>query len=78
MSSFNRDAFERVARTVVQATIAAVLAVVIGSGGWDGIDWGVVWKTGAFAGIVALLTALAAKQYGSPDDASFSSNQPDA
>lgn len=71
MSSFTRDAVERVARTVVQATIAAVLAVVVGSGGWDAISWDVVWKTGAFAGLVALLTALAAKKTGSPDDASF-------
>lgn len=71
MRSFTRDAVERVARTVVQASIAAVLAVVVGSGGWDAISWDVVWKTGAFAGLVALLTALAAKQTGSPDDASF-------
>lgn len=71
MSSFTRDAVERVARTVVQASIAAVLAVVVGSGGWDAISWDVVWKTGAFAGLVALLTALAAKNTGSPDDASF-------
>lgn len=71
MSMFTRDALERVARTVVQAAVAAVLAVVVGSGGWDSIDWGIVWKTGAFAGLVALLTALAAKNVGDPQDASF-------
>lgn len=75
MSSFTRDAVERVVRTVVQASIAAVLAVVVGSGGWDAISWDVVWKTGAFAGLVALLTALASKQTGSPDDASFTGPQ---
>lgn len=71
MSSFTLDAVERVARTVVQAVIAAVLAVIVGSGGWDAIDWNVVWKVGAFAGIIALLTALAAKGVGSSADASF-------
>lgn len=69
--SFNRDALERVVRTVVQAVVGAVLAVVIGSGGWDSLDWNVVWKTGVFAGLVALLTALAAKQSGDSDSASF-------
>lgn len=68
--TFTRDAIERVVRTVVQAVIAAVLAVVIGSGGWDAIDWSIVWKTGAFAGLVALLTALGAKQINSGDSAS--------
>lgn len=71
MSSFTLDAAERVVRTVAQAAIAAVLAVVVGSGGWDAIDWGIVWKTGAFAGLVALLTALAAKPAGDPSNASF-------
>ena len=71
MSSFTLDTLERVVRTVAQAAIAAVLAVVVGSGGWDAISWDIVWKTGAFAGVVALLTALAAKPVGSPDDASF-------
>ena len=69
--SFTRDAVERVARTVIQAVVGAVLAVVVGSGGWDALDWSVVWKTGAFAGLVALLTALAAKSSGSSDSASF-------
>lgn len=69
--SFTRDALERVVRTVVQAVIAAVLAVVVGSGGWDSIDWSIVWKTGAFAGLVAFLTALAAKGSGDPDSASL-------
>jgi membrane protein implicated in regulation of membrane protease activity len=69
--SFTVDAAERVARTVVQAVLGAVAAVVIGSGGWDAIDWTVVWKTGAFAGLAALLFALGAKQTGNPNDASF-------
>lgn len=69
--SFSKDALERTARTVVQAVVGAVLAVVVGSGGWDSIDWNIVWKTGAFAGLVALLTALGAKQVGSSDSASL-------
>ena len=69
--TFTRDAIERTVRTVVQAVVAAVLAVVVGSGGWDAIDWSIVWKTGAFAGLVALLTALAAQRSGSSDSASF-------
>lgn len=71
MSSFTGDAIERVVRTTFQAAIAAVLAVVVGSGGWDAISWDIVWKTAAFAGLVALMTALAAKKTGSPNDASF-------
>lgn len=72
MSGFTKDAVERTVRTIVQATVAAILAVVVGSGGWDSLDWNIVWKTGAFAGLVALLTALAAKPAGSnPDSASF-------
>jgi hypothetical protein len=71
MSGFTRDAIERVVRTVVQAAVAAVLAVVVGSGGWDAIDWSIVWKTAAFAGLVALLTALAAKPVGDSDSASL-------
>lgn len=69
--TFTRDAIERTVRTVVQAVVAAVLAVVVGSGGWDAIDWSIVWKTGAFAGLVALLTALGAKQINSSDSASI-------
>lgn len=69
--SFTRDTVERVLRTVVQAVVGAVLAVVVGSGGWDAISWDVVWKTGAFAGLVALLTAIAAQRSGSSDSASF-------
>ena len=69
--SFTRDAIERTVRTVVQAAVGAVLAVIVGSGGWDAISWEVVWKTGAFAGLVALLTALAAKRSGDSDSASF-------
>ncbi len=71
MSGFTLDAVERVARTVAQAVIGAIAAVVVGSGGWDALDWTVVWKTGAFAGLAALLFALGAKNVGSPDDASF-------
>jgi hypothetical protein len=71
MSSFSKDAIERVVRTTIQAAVAAVLAVVVGSGGWDAISWDIVWKTAAFAGLVALMTALAAKTTGSPDNASF-------
>lgn len=75
--TFTRDAIERVVRTVVQAAVGAVLAVVVGSGGWDQLDWDVVVKTGAFAGLVALLTALAASKTGSSDDASFQDTKPE-
>jgi len=71
MSSFSKDAIERTVRTVIQAVVAAVLAVIVGSGGWDAIDWAVVWKVGAFAGVIALLTSLVAKGVASPSDASF-------
>lgn len=71
MSSYSWDTVERTVRTIVQAVVGAVLAVVVGSGGWDAISWDVVWKTGAFAGLVAVLMALAGKSAGSPDDASF-------
>lgn len=66
---FWKDTIERVARTVFQAVVAAVAAVIVGSGGWDAIDWEIVWKTGAFAGIVALLMALASKPIGDSDSA---------
>ena len=71
MSFYSKDALERIVRTVIQAAVAAVLAVVVSAGGWDSIDWGVVWRTGAFAGLVAALTVVAAKQFGDPDSASF-------
>jgi hypothetical protein len=69
--TFTRDAVERVIRTVVQSALAAVAAVWIAAGSWDGIDWNVVWQVALYAGGLSLLMALGAKQVGSNDDASF-------
>jgi hypothetical protein len=69
--SFTRDALERVVRTVVQAAVAAVLAVWISAGSFGGIDWNTVWQVALYAGGLALLTALAARQTGDKDSASF-------
>lgn len=71
MSPFARDAVERTARTVVQASAAAVLAVWISAGSWSAIDWSVIWQVALFAAGLTILTALAGAQRGSPDDASF-------
>lgn len=78
MSSFKLDALERTVRTIVQASAAAVLLYVtgaVGDGGFDAIDWSLVWKAGAAAGLLSFLTALAAKQTGSPNDASFTGGE---
>jgi hypothetical protein len=69
--TFTRDAVERVVRTVVQAALAAVLAVWVSAGSFSDIDWNTVWQVALYAGGLALLTALAAKGVGSSDDASF-------
>lgn len=74
MSSFKIDTIERVVRTVVQAAAGAILLYltgIVGDGGWDAINWNVCWKAGAAAGLLSLLTALAGKNVGSPDSASF-------
>lgn len=74
MSQYLKDTIERVVRTIVQASAGAVLLYltgVIGDGGWDAIDWDVAWKAGAAAGLLSLLTALAAKKVGDPDSASL-------
>lgn len=74
MSTFTKDAVERVVRTTVQAAAGAILLYltgIVGEGGWDAIDWSVSWKAGAAAGLLSLLTAVAGKQFASPDDASF-------
>lgn len=69
--TFTRDAVERVVRTVVQAALAAVLAVWVAAGSFSDIDWNTVWQVALYAGGLALLTSLAAKGVGSSDDASF-------
>lgn len=74
MSSFTRDAVERVARTVIQAALAAVLALWAQAGSFSNLDWNAIWQVALYAGGLALLTALAAKRSGSPDDASFTSS----
>lgn len=71
MSSFKLDALERVARTTVQVSAAAVLALWIQAGSWSNIDWTAVWQTAVFAAGLSLLMAIAGKQSGSPDDGSF-------
>lgn len=70
---FIRDTIERTVRTAVQASAGAVLAYltgIVGEGGWDAIEWGAAWKVGAFAALLTVLTAAAAKQVGNPDSAS--------
>jgi len=71
LSRFKLDTLERTVRTVVQSIAGAVLAVVVGSGGWDALDWNVVWKTGAFAGLLAVLFALSARNVGANNTAAF-------
>jgi hypothetical protein len=71
-----RDTIERVARTVVQAAAAAVLALWIQAGSFDQIDWSTLWQVAVFAGGAALLTAIVAKPVGDSDSASFL-NPPD-
>lgn len=69
--TFTRDAIERVIRTVVQAALAAVLAVWVSAGSFSDIDWNTVWQVALYAGGLALLTSLAASKTGSSDNASF-------
>lgn len=69
--TFTRDAIERVLRTVIQAALAAILAVWVSAGSFGNIDWNTVWQVALYAGGFALLTALAGSQVGSKNDASF-------
>ena len=69
--SFTRDALERVVRTVLQAALAAVLAVWVSAGSFSDIDWNTVWQVALYAGGLALLTSLVAKGTGDSDSASF-------
>ena len=71
MSSFTKDAVERIIRTTVQAAAAAVLALWIQAGSFSELDWSACWQVALFAAGFTLLTALAGKTTGSPDDASF-------
>lgn len=68
---FWKDTAERVVRTVLQAAAAAVLALWISAGSFDGIDWNDVWKVAVFAGGLSLLTALASMRVGGSDSASM-------
>lgn len=74
--TFTRDAVERVVRTVIQAALAAVLAVWVSAGSFSDIDWNTVWQVALYAGGLALLTALAAGKVGSSNDASFQDEPP--
>lgn len=76
MSAFSKDAVERTIRTVVQSSAAAVLALWIQAGSFSELDWTAVWQVALFAAGFTLLTALAGKGTGSPDDASFTGGKP--
>lgn len=76
MSGFTRDAIERTVRTAIQAAAAAVLALWIQAGSFGGIDWNALWQVALFAAGFTVLTAVAAKGSGSPNDASFTSDGP--
>lgn len=71
MSSFKLDALERVIRTTIQVTAAAILALWIQAGSFTNLDWTALWQTGVFAAGLSLLMALAGRQVGSNDDGSF-------
>jgi ABC-type enterobactin transport system permease subunit len=74
MSKFKLDAVERVLRTTVQVTAAAVLALWIQAGSFANLDWTAVWQTAAFAAGLSLLMSLAGRQVGNTDDGSFMGN----
>jgi hypothetical protein len=65
------DTAERVARTTLQASAAAILALWIQAGSFDEIDWNAMWKVGLFAAGLTLLTAIVGNQTGSKDNTSF-------
>lgn len=71
MSSYAKDTIERTVRTVIQAAAAAVLALWIQAGSFSELDWTACWQVALFAAGFTILTALAGKNAGSPDDASF-------
>lgn len=71
MSKYTKDVIERTVRTVVQAAAAAVLALWIQAGSFDGIDWKACWQVALFAAGFTVLTALAGRQTGDPNTASF-------
>lgn len=71
MSSFSKDAIERLVRTVVQVAAGVALALFIDAGNIADMDWTLLWQSVVFAAIATVLTALAGKTTGSPDSASF-------
>ncbi len=76
MSSFSKDAIERIIRTVIQASAAAVLGLWIQAGSFGNLDWSVVYQVALFAAGFTLLTALAGKATASSDSASFQETVP--
>lgn len=72
MSSFSKDAIERLVRTVVQVAAGVALALFIDAGNIADMDWTLLWQSVVFAAIATVLTALAGKTTGNPDSASFS------
>jgi hypothetical protein len=68
---FWKDTVERTVRTAVQAAAAAVLALWIQAGSFDGIDWSAMWQVAVFAAGFTILSALASKPVGNTDSPSL-------
>ena len=68
MTRFWKDTVERVLRTTVQTSAAAVLAVWIEAGSFNEIEWSVIWQVAAFAAGLTVLMALAGKGIGGDGD----------
>ena len=71
MSAFSRDTIERTARTVVQSSAAAILALWIQAGSFGELDWSAMWQVAVFSAGFTVLTAVAAKPVGDPSSASL-------
>lgn len=69
--SFWKDTLERTARTAVQASAAAVLALWIQAGSFSALDWSAMWQVAVFASGFTILTALASKPVGDPESPSL-------
>jgi hypothetical protein len=70
MTSFSLDTLERTARTVMQSSAAAILALWIQAGDFSKLDWSAMWQVAVFSAGFTVLTALAAKPVGDGDSAS--------
>ncbi len=65
------DILERTARTAVQVSAAAVLALWIDAGSFNNIDWNTMWQVAVYASGLSFLMALAGTKTGDPNDGSF-------